>query len=555
MPDFYLHDFFLRLKHGNWKRLFMVFLFAILIIDVCQVIFTEVMSDEAYYYLWGQRLDWGYYDHPPMVALLTWISQHLMPWGNFAVRFATLIAHTITLILVWKIIDEKEPDGIKVSMFFLISVSLTMFSIYGFVTTPDVALLLFTAVFLYLYQLYLKQNSFFTAILMGIAMALMLYSKYHAILIIGLIILSDPKLLIQGKAWTSIIVTILLMIPHLLWQINSGFPSFQYHLIDRSDGFGWIYLLEYFPLQLLVFNPVILFITLIVLIKNKPNDVFERGLYFIIFGFLIFFWLMTLRGHVEPHWTVSASLPIIILLYRACTKEDKLRHKAFIWITPTLLLLIVGRIFLTCEPLSRIATFGGNAHRYDKLYEQAEGRPVVFRESFQQPTNYQFFTKGKAFVLSNIYTRHTQYDIWQDELNYQGKEVLVYDDDSTSHIIHHFQSVNRIRISYNLENSDFQANDTLRIPLKVSNPTDYPICFDHNELPVSFSAIYNTGEDIIRIPVKIAEKHHVLPPHTSIEIHASTVIPGISGEALFSFSLYNNLCYAYNAPYCKIIVR
>ncbi len=28
----------------------------------------DVSTDEAYYWMWSVRLDWGYVDHPPMVA-------------------------------------------------------------------------------------------------------------------------------------------------------------------------------------------------------------------------------------------------------------------------------------------------------------------------------------------------------------------------------------------------------------------------------------------------------------------------------------------------------
>ena len=31
---------------------------------------TELLDDEAYYWVFSQHLDWGYFDHPPMTALL-----------------------------------------------------------------------------------------------------------------------------------------------------------------------------------------------------------------------------------------------------------------------------------------------------------------------------------------------------------------------------------------------------------------------------------------------------------------------------------------------------
>ena len=31
---------------------------------------APLIDDEAYYWLWAQRLDWGYLDHPPLIAWL-----------------------------------------------------------------------------------------------------------------------------------------------------------------------------------------------------------------------------------------------------------------------------------------------------------------------------------------------------------------------------------------------------------------------------------------------------------------------------------------------------
>ncbi len=31
---------------------------------------TELQDDEAYYWVYSHFLDWGYFDHPPMTALL-----------------------------------------------------------------------------------------------------------------------------------------------------------------------------------------------------------------------------------------------------------------------------------------------------------------------------------------------------------------------------------------------------------------------------------------------------------------------------------------------------
>src|SRR5687767_15204531 len=89
------------------KRLFFILLAAWFIINFLQAIFTEINADEAYYFLWGQYPAWGYFDHPPMVGWLTYVSS-LFFGGNLGARFLTLVLHTGTLVLIWHQLENKK---------------------------------------------------------------------------------------------------------------------------------------------------------------------------------------------------------------------------------------------------------------------------------------------------------------------------------------------------------------------------------------------------------------------------------------------------------------
>ncbi|HET8999281.1 MAG TPA: glycosyl transferase, partial [bacterium] len=61
-----------------------------------------VLPDEAYYWVWAHHLDWGYPDHPPMIAYL--IAMTTLVWnGSFWVRLSPLVlgaATSYTLFLL-----------------------------------------------------------------------------------------------------------------------------------------------------------------------------------------------------------------------------------------------------------------------------------------------------------------------------------------------------------------------------------------------------------------------------------------------------------------------
>ena len=42
--------------------------------------YTPITFDEAYYWMWSKHLAFGYYDHPPMVALVIRAGTDLKYW-------------------------------------------------------------------------------------------------------------------------------------------------------------------------------------------------------------------------------------------------------------------------------------------------------------------------------------------------------------------------------------------------------------------------------------------------------------------------------------------
>ena len=513
----------------NWKILLCCGLFLWFVINLLQGIFTEIQEDEAYYALYGEHLAWGYFDHPPMVGLMTFLSSILFS-GTLGVRFFTIVASCLSLFVMWLIADgtafrqaqrpasTKVPEPVEgptskhVFLFFVLAVSIVMFNIYGFVTTPDASLILFSALFLLVYQRYLEQKTWPKALLMGLFMALMVYSKYHAFLLLGLIVLSNLKLLKDGKFYVACLVALALLTPHILWQVNADFPSFRYHLSGRNEPFRWSYFLEYLPNQLLIFNPLTFGAVVYVLFKHKATNTFERGLKFILVGFFVFFWLMAFRGHVEPHWTIVCVIPVVVLLYRKALVDEKLRKYTKFFILPSLLLVLAFRVLLMTSLADRYG-YHGKEKQYKAIEQVAGDRPVVFRGSFQQPALYHYFTGKESSTLQSYYDRMTQYDLWQFDKAWIGKPVFIcghVNDRSETYQVgdvevegflsDDFSSVNRLVTKFDITNAIgdntpvFHHGDTIRIDFSIYNPCDATIAFQHKDFAKSIKAHYLPGD-------------------------------------------------------------
>ena len=543
------------------QRLFYILLILWVIADLLQAVFTPVHADEAYYALFGQHLDWGYYDHPPMVALLTALSSTLFK-GNLSIRFATALLHGGTVWLIWNTLPHKSLTNKDVWTFFAIAASLVMFSVYGFITTPDAPLLFFTALFFFLYRRYLTAPNWLLAIAIGITTAAMLYSKYMAVLVAGFVLLSNLNLLKDKRVWGAILLAALLFVPHVLWQVHHDFPSFQYHLFGRNDGFRLLYPLEYIPNQLLVFNPVCLCLALYFCwTKRNSEEPFERACLFTIAGFLLFFWVMTIKGHAEPHWTNAAAVPMILLLWQEL-RNEQWNKWLLRGVVPIACLLLLGRVTLTVLGSDKVHLIGRERMIAD-MHAYCGQTPVVFTNGFQYPALYTFYTGGQATEISSFYSRFTQYDLWQSDLELQGKRVCLIGEAETKRPIpgstlirtpnaffafrevESFQGANRLQVTVD---SQQVIGDTLYLQMTFHNPYKLDYHFDNPDFP----SVIHLGF--------MEEGHHltvICPTPPDLVIPAggkttiSTAVSPMPGSP-FVVCVDNDVCRSVNSKPIKI---
>ena len=95
-------------------------------------------------------------------------------------------------------------------------------------------------------------------------------------------------------------------------------------------------------------------------------------------------------------------------------------------ILPSVGLVLACRIILMdSNEISRVFGYNGKKEKYEFIETVAKDLPVVFLGSYQPPSLYHFFTGKEGMVISSLYSRQTQFDIWQFEKKYHNKRVFV----------------------------------------------------------------------------------------------------------------------------------
>ncbi|HEY9113993.1 MAG TPA: glycosyltransferase family 39 protein, partial [Bacteroidales bacterium] len=395
-----------------------------LVLSVIQASFTELSHDEAYYWLYSTQLAWGYFDHPPMIALLVKMGYLLIP-NELGVRLFIIIMNTATIFLIEKIV---QPQNLK--LFYAIIASIVLIHYGSILAIPDNPLLFFSALFFYFYKKYSEKPAAKLMLLLGVVAALMILSKYLAFLVLFFTFLSNPKVLLKPYTWLAGIISLTILSPHIYWLYLHDFPSIKYQLFARSATvFDITYTLEYLITQPLIYGPIIGFVLLYVAFGNKQTNQFEKTMQYNFLGIFILFFIFTFKGKVEAHWTDSALIPLIFLSYNGIQNTKKLRQFAFYTLPVSLAIILFARLMLMVDfysekiPLTR--EFHGWKNWTNEIKNLAGNRIVVFDNSYQNASKYAFYSQSESASRADMRGRKNQFEIWKSEDKLQNKPAMV----------------------------------------------------------------------------------------------------------------------------------
>lgn len=534
------------------RNIVISFLLFFTVLNLIQSFFTEIANDEAYYWMFSQKLDWGYFDHPPMIAILVGAGYSLFH-NELGVRFLTVFMMIASIWVMWLLLPEKFREGKKSQLIFVAIISASpLLHIYSFVTTPDVPLIFFSVLFLYVFKRFLAHEKWQDTLLLGIIMAGMAYSKYHGALVVFFALLANPKILLKGRIYVAGTITAVLLIPHLLWQINHDFVSFAYHFVGRNQDFRWESVYMYPVNVWLVLNPFLVPMLFYHIPKIKAADAFERTLKYLFWGFLIFFAFSALKSHVEPHWIAIVTVPSIYFLSKVFAEK---RYKYLMGVSIfTLTLLLVARVVLML-PLNLPTEFhGGKQGAYD-MESIAGDMPVAFTNTFRGPSKYKFYTQNDAFCYSSIHYRPTQYDLWNYEERFNGEEVLVTPNYITSNFdsktmesgktkyfkkVDPFIFIDKLQISYPDSIASFKNEHEYTYLLTVINPYKWDV---NTSFPEQITTVvsFKKGTKVIKkIPVTCSLPS-VLKAGESYPVKASFKVNVPPGNYTYGFSFKTSL--------------
>jgi len=288
----------------------------------------DLHRDEYLHLDQANHLAWGFLSVPPVTS---WISYIIKVLGNgvFWIKFFPALFGALTIVVVWKTIEE-----LKGNLFALIlGATCVLFSALlrlNFLLQPNSFDVLCWTTFYFVLIKYINTENVKWLFIGSFVFAIGFLNKYNiAFLLVGLfpaILLTDQrKVFAKKEFYFAITFGLLLILPHLLWQYNNGFPVFH-HLKELADTqLVNVNRFDFLKEQLLFFFAALPVIaaSLYALLFHKPFKKFRLFFGTIIFTLIVFIYFKAKSYYAIGLYPIYISFGSVFLADKLTTGWKK----------------------------------------------------------------------------------------------------------------------------------------------------------------------------------------------------------------------------------------
>jgi len=291
---------------------------------------VDLGNDEVYYLSYAHHLQWNYFDHPPMVALLIRLTTFNLNFTNaFFVRLGPIVLAAINTLLIFNITRKlkNEAAGFIAALLFTASAYCSVIS--GLFIMPDAPQIFFwiiaTGLLIDCISPNITRNRLnLNLILFGIVAGLCTMSKIHGIFLwFGLFlyaIITYRKLLLNSYFYISGLITALIVSPVLIWNIHNKFITYSFHSsrVTLNNGIHLLGFARELLGSILYNNPInyVLIVMTLIAITRKQSAIKPQTVKLLLFTSLpliVILLFTALFRDTLPHWPGPAYITLIIL--------------------------------------------------------------------------------------------------------------------------------------------------------------------------------------------------------------------------------------------------
>ena len=239
---------------------------------------------------------WGYLSVPPVTA---WLARIISWLGNstWAVRFVPACFGALTVLIVWKTVEELKGNlfaCVLAAMSLIFSVLLRLNQLFQ---PNSLDVLCWTSLY-FVFIKYLNSKDNRWLYVFAAVFALGFLNKYNIVfLLVGLLpallLTQQRRLLLNRHVYLALGLSLLLVMPNLIWQYQQGFPVIHHMTLLAQTQLAKVNRVDFLKEQLLYFVGSIVVIvaglySLFVYKPFIPFQLFFYALFFTLAAFLYF---------------------------------------------------------------------------------------------------------------------------------------------------------------------------------------------------------------------------------------------------------------------------
>ena len=410
---------------------------------------VPLFPDETYYWDWSRTLMPGYFDHPPMIALLIRAGTAIFGYHAIGVRFFSILAGTGAIYAVALTSRELAGDGAaKLAVLLLCCMPLAAVGLI--LATPDAPMLCAESWAIYAVVRALNVSdasdnrpSVRWWLAAGLAIGFAMASKYTSVLVpasVALACILHPRL--QNKfgergPYFAVIIASLVLAPVLWWNWRHDWVSFEFQLgHGLGDPQGGILAalnreLELVGGQIGLLSPILFFYVARAIKRafEPTPDGIRLVLGVIAVCCLAFFVYSATHRRAEANWPAIAWIPAVILLATEPVGSDRSER----WLTRGVQLGGVLSAIVCIHAVYPIIPLRADRDQVAKAYGwdllgrvvdrhldavsqrslNAGNELLVAAERYQDASELAYHLKSHPRVYSlNLIGRANQYDLW-----------------------------------------------------------------------------------------------------------------------------------------------
>lgn len=290
----------------------------------------DLSPQEAYYWNYAMHPALSYLDHPPMVAWVIRAGTLLLGKSEIGVRIGGLCLVVVSTWLIYALgrLWFSRRAGLWAALLFQV---IPVYFIYGVLITPDVPLICFWLLTMYLVSIAVLKDRPSAWYCAGAALGFAMLSKYTALFLVPsalLFLIADRahrKWLLRKEPYLAFFLSLVIFSPVILWNYQHQWASFAFQFGRRVLGqeminpvrFARHSLIEFLGIQLGSIFPTflaVLVLSFAVALYFTIKDQGSRWKFCLFFSFptLVFFVVYSIGSAVNVNWPLPGYLALLI---------------------------------------------------------------------------------------------------------------------------------------------------------------------------------------------------------------------------------------------------